>query len=267
MARTPRRDPTARGEPGAARKFGKLLTVGLAALACFAVATLPASLVSGPLQRSGISAAAYSGTIWSGVASDVVLRGTTLGELRWHVHPLALLRAHVAADVTFARPDGSASASVSAGLGGRIDLSDARLDLPIEFLAQVAPGMARNWHGRASGAFTELKLVSAWPVAAKGTLHLTGLVMPQLGQVTIGSFDIVAPDPRTSSTDLTARVSDKEGPLSLDANLTLSPGRAFDLQGTVAPRDGAPPDLVRSLEVLGPADPEGRRQFGVSGTL
>jgi general secretion pathway protein N len=267
MARAPRRDPTARGEPGAARAFGKLLTVGLAALACFAVATLPASLVSALLQRSGISAAAYSGTIWSGVASDVALRGATLGELRWHVHPMALLRARAAADVTFAGSDGSASASVSAGLGGTVDLSNVRLDLPIEFLAQVAPGVARNWHGRASGAFTELKLVSAWPVAAEGTLQLTGLVMPQLGQVTIGSIEIVAPDPRTPSTEVTARVSDKEGPLSLDANLTLSPGRAFDLQGTVAPRVGAPPDLVRSLEFLGPADADGRRQFGVSGTL
>jgi len=49
--------------------------------------------------------------------------------------------------------------------------------------------------------------------------------------------------------------------------LTLSPGRSFDLQGTVAPRDGAPPDLVRSLEFLGPADSDGRRQFGVSGTF
>jgi general secretion pathway protein N len=267
MARTPRRDPTARGEPGAARKFGKLLTVGLAALACFAVATLPASLVSGPLQRAGISAASYSGTIWSGVASDIGVRGATLGELRWHAHPMALLRAHAAADLTFARSDGTASASVVAGLGGSIDLSDVRLDLPIEFLAQVMPGMARNWHGRATGAFTEIKLVSAWPVAAQGTLHLTGLVMPQLGQVTIGSFEIVAPDPRTSSTDVTARVFDKEGLLSLDAVLTLSPGRSFDLQGTVAPRDGAPPDLVRSLEFLGPADSDGRRQFGVSGTF
>jgi general secretion pathway protein N len=267
MARAPRRDPTARGEPGAARKFGKLLTVGLAALACFAVATLPASLVSGPLHRSGISAAAYSGTIWSGVASDVAWRGATLGELRWHAHPMALLRAHAAADVTFARSDGSASASVAAGLGGTIDLSNVRLDLPIEFLAQVMPGMARNWHGRASGAFSEFRLVSGWPVAARGTLHLSELVMPQLGQVAIGSFEIVAPDPGTSSTDVTARVSDKEGPLSLDAVLTLSPGRSFDLQGTVATRAGAPPDLVRSLEFLGPADPDGRRQFGVSGTF
>ncbi len=267
MARAPRRDPTARGEPGAARNFGKLLTVGLAALACFAVATLPASLVSGPLQRSGISAAAYSGTIWSGVASDVAWQGATLGELRWHAHPMALLRAHAAADVTFARSDGSASASVAAGLGGTIDLSNVRLDLPIEFLAQVMPGMARNWHGRASGEFREFKLVSGWPVAAQGTLHLSDLVMPQLGQVTIGSFEIVAPDPGTSSTDVTARVVDKEGPLSLDAVLTLAPGRNFDLQGTVAPRDGAPPDLVRSLEFLGPADSEGRRQFGVSGTF
>jgi len=270
MAHPPRRDATARGAPGVTRKFGLLAAVGLAALACFAIATLPASLTGGLFRRFGLSATEFSGTIWSGVAGDVTWRGASLGELRWRLRPLALLRARAAAEISLAPSDGSASAKIAATRDGTIDLADVHLDLPIEFLARVPTGMARGWHGRVSGALTELRLVAGWPVAAQGTLHLSSVVMPQLGPDTIGSFDIVLPDPRAAapgSPDVTARVMDMEGPLSVDAALTLATGRSFLLEGTVAPRDSAPPGLVRSLEFLGPADASGRRPFGVSGTL
>lgn len=271
MARAPRRNPAARGAPDGARKHRGLLAVGFLALCCFAVATLPASLLAGTFQRYGISATSYDGTIWSGVASGAVARGTTLGELRWHARPLALLRGRAVADVEFAIPDGSASATVAAGPGGKLDLSDVRLDLPIEFFAQAPSGMARGWHGRANGAFDEIEVAAAWPVAARGKLELSGLVMPQLGRNEIGSFEVLVPDPRATtsaeSRGLVARVTDKGGPLSLDAVLTLAPGRSFLLEGTVAPRAGAPEGLARALEFLGPADADGRRQIGASGTF
>jgi hypothetical protein len=271
MARPQRRDATARAAPpGIAGKFGWLAAVGLAALACFTVATLPASLIAGFVQRSGLSATEYSGSLWSGVARDVSVRGATLGELRWHVRPLALMRARVAADVALARPDGSVSATVAAGLGGKLDLSDVRLDVPLEFLAQIAPGMARNWHGRARGTFAGIRLVAGWPVEARGELDLLALAMPALGGAAIGSYHLVVPDPQTASagsTSVTARVADTDGPLVVDALLTLAPGRSFKFEGTVAPRADAAPDLARGLAILGPADATGRREFGMSGTF
>jgi general secretion pathway protein N len=270
MARPPRRDATARGEPGVARKFGLLAAVGFAAVACFAIATLPARLIAGTLQRFGLSATEFSGTIWSGTATDVTWRGTSLGELRWRLRPLALLRARAAADLTLARSDGSASATAAAALGGTLELSAVRVDLPLDLLSQLQNGLPRGWHGRASGTFDEIRLVAGWPVTAHGTLDLVGLVAPQLSQSSIGNFQLVAPDPRATSAGppgVAARVSDRDGALSVDAVLTLAAGRSFLLEGTVAPRDSAPPGLVRSLEFLGPADASGRRPFGVSGTL
>jgi general secretion pathway protein N len=270
MARLPRRDPKARGEPGVAVRNRRLVAVGVAALACFTIATLPASLAGGFFKRIGLSATRFSGTIWSGVASDVHWQRASLGELGWRLHPLALLRARAAAEVTLVRPDGSASATIAATLGGALDFSDVKIDLPIELFAEIPSGMARGWHGRASGTFTDLRLVDGWPVAAAGKVNLAGVVMPQLGTGNIGSFEIVLPDPRAApsgASSVNARVSDTDGPLSVDAALTLSAGRSFVLEGTVASRDGAPADLARSLQYLGPADAAGRRQFGVSGTL
>jgi general secretion pathway protein N len=271
MAQPQRRNATARAaQPGVTGRFRWLVAVGLAALACFTVATLPASLIAGFVQRSGLSATEYSGSLWSGVARDVSLRGATLGELRWRARPLALLRGRIAADLALARPDGSVSATVAAGFGEAVELSDLRLDVPLEFLAQLAPGMARDWHGRALGTFAGIRLVAGWPVEARGELDLLGLAMPALRGAAIGSYHLVVPDPQTASAgsaSVTARAADKGGPLAVDALLTLAPGRSFRFEGTVAPRADASPDLARALEILGPADAAGRREFGMSGTF
>jgi len=53
----------------------------------------------------------------------------------------------------------------------------------------------------------------------------------------------------------------------VDAQLTLSRTRNFALEGTLAPRGPVPPAMERSLQLLGPADATGRRQFSVGGTL
>ncbi len=270
MALPPRRDARARGEPGVAKRNRRLALVGVVALACFAVTTLPASLAGRAFERVGLSATGYSGTIWSGAVSSVTWQGASLGQFRWHLRPLALLRARGAADVSVVRADGTASAQVAAAPHGTLDFSDLRFDLPIEFFAEIPGAMARGWHGRVSGEFAKLRLESGWPVSASGTLQLSDVVMPQLGADSIGSFRIVIPDPQAApseSAGVTARVTDTNGPISVDASLTLAAGRSFLLEGMVAARDGAPTNLVRSLEYLGPVDASGRRPFGVSGTL
>lgn len=261
---------TPRGAPGTTGRHGRLVLLGLGALACFALATLPASLAGRLFERAGLSATGYSGTIWSGEAGGVNWQGASLGMLRWRLHPLALLRARAAADVSMMRRDGSASATAAVARDGTLELSDAQFDLPIELLAEIPSDMARGWHGRVRGSFTELRLVAGWPVAAAGVINLSDVVMPQLGRDVIGSFEVVMPDPRATppvAPEVSARVGDSGGPVAVDARLTLSDGRRFLLEGTVAARDGAPANLVRSLEYLGPADSSGRRPFGVSGTF
>jgi len=270
MALPPRRDMTPRGAPATAGRHRRLVLLGLVALACFALATLPASLAGRLFERAGLSATDYSGTVWSGAAGGVAWQGASLGTLRWRLRPLALLRARAAADISMTRRDGSASATAAAARDGTLELTDVQFDLPIEFLAEIPSGMARGWRGRVGGSFTELRLTAGWPVAAAGVIELSDVVMPQLGRDVIGSFEVVIPDPQAAppaGSDIRARVSDSGGPVAVDASLTLADGRRFLLEGTVAARDGAPANLVRSLEYLGPADASGRRPFGVSGTF
>jgi hypothetical protein len=270
MARPSGRDPKAREAPTVKRKHWRLFALGLLAVFLFVVATLPAGLFDRRLQGYGVSAVSYSGSVWSGVASGIAWRGATLGDLRWQIAPATLLRGRLGAHVQLVRPDGSVESDVEASLAGPVDLAGVRVNLPVESMSALPLGLPKGWRGRVRADIPELRITRGWPESVKGTIDMDGLIAPPPRNATIGSYHAVLPDPAAkpaAGAGITARVSDKEGPFSVDARLTLSPDRSFLLEGTLAPRGDTPPALQRSLQLLGPADAAGRRQFSVAGTL
>jgi general secretion pathway protein N len=247
-----------------------LISLGVAAALLLALATLPATLFASQLARAGLDAAALWGSVWNGRAQGLTWRSAPLGDLEWSVSPWSLLLGRMAGDIALSRPDGSLRAGYSLSLGGTLRLEDVQADLPVEMLSALPIGMPRNWRGRLSGRFEEITLSGGWPTKLRGTLDMDGLVAPPPRNTSIGSYLVVIPDPEaTAAADdsLTARVKDKEGPFSFEGRFTLGADRSFLLEGTLAPRGVTPPALLRSLELLGPADSSGRRPVSVSGTL
>ena len=57
------------------------------------------------------------------------------------------------------------------------------------------------------------------------------------------------------------------GPLSVEGSLRLTPEPGFDLQGLVAPRPSASPDLAQDIRFLGSPDAQGRRPFSLESTF
>jgi hypothetical protein len=270
MALPPRRDRSARDAPPGMRNHWPLIALGVVALLVFAFVTLPSSLFAGRLQRQGVTAVAFTGSIWSGAATGLAWRGAVLGDLRWRVAPLQLFRGRVGAHILLTRPDGRIESSVSATFAGGLHLAGTRVDLPVEALGVLPVGLPKGWRGQLHAEFEELELAKDWPVVVRGTIDLDGLVAPPPRNASIGSYHAVLPDPKSLAKPgdgISARVTDKEGPFAVDGRLTLSSDRSFLLEGTLAPRGDTPPALRRSLELLGPADSAGRRQFGVSGTI
>jgi general secretion pathway protein N len=270
MAPRPGRNRSAPEAPVPRKKFGWLIVLGLLAALAFAVATLPAGVLSSQLQRAGLEAAALSGSIWSGRADGLGWRGAPLGNASWRLAPASLLRGRIAGHVDLTRSDGSVSSAFSVTLGGKLQFDSMRVDLPVEALSTLPVGVPKGWRGRASADLDELVLNQGWPTTLRGKLEMRGLVAPPPRSAVVGSFDVVIPDPQGPSGPagaLTGRVTDQDGPFSVDARLTLARDRSFLLEGTLAPRGTVPPELERSLQLLGPADATGRRPFSVSGTL
>jgi hypothetical protein len=270
MALPPRRDRSARDAPPGMRNHWPLIALGFVALLVFAIVTLPSSLFAGRLQRQGVTAVAFTGSIWSGAATGLAWRGAVLGDLRWRVAPLQLFRGRVGAHILLTRPDGRIESNVSATVAGTLHLAGTRVELPVEALGVLPVGLPKGWRGQLHAEFEELELAKGWPVVVRGTIDMDGLVAPPPRNASIGSYHAVLPDSKSLAKPgdgISARVTDKEGPFAVDGRLTLSPDRSFLLEGTLAPRGDTPPALRRSLELLGPADSAGRRQFGVSGTI
>lgn len=270
MARRPVPDRSAPQAPVAKRKFGWLIALGVLAALAFAVATLPAAVLSGSLERAGFSVTSLSGSVWSGQADGLAWRGAPLGDAHWRVSAAPLLLGRISGDVNLVRADGSAASGVAGTLGGEWRFDSMRVDLPVEALGALPIGVPKGWRGRVSAEVDELVLKDGWPTVLRGTLVMHDLVAPPPRNAPVGSFDVVMPDPEgpsASSDTLTGRVRDRNGPFAVDALLTLSRDRSFLLDGTLVPRGPVAPELERSLELLGPADSSGRRPFSVSGTF
>lgn len=270
MARRRVPDRSARSAPAESKRPWWLIAVGLAAALAIALATLPASLLAGQLARLGLGATVLAGSVWNGRASGLTWRSASLGDLSWSIAPLELLRGRLGGEVLVSRVDGSVSARVSLSTAGVLRLTDAQFGLPIEALSALPVGMPRNWRGEVSGRFEEIEIRGGWPTVLRGTVDMDRLIAPPPRNVSIGSYHIEIPDPAATSAtsgELHARVTDKDGPFSFAGSFMLAPDRSFLLEGTLAPRGNTPPQLVRSLELLGPADASGRRPVSVSGTL
>jgi len=269
MVRRRHRERPAAEAPPAARRPWWLIALGLLAAVLIMVATLPASLAARQLERVGFTAAGYSGSVWRGRAQNFAWRGAPLGELQWRLRPWALLTGHAGGTIRLTRPDGSLSSDFSASLKGDVRLSNLQGDLDIEALSALPLGLPHGWSGRVSGRLEELEVTDGVPTSVRGAVDMDGIVAPPPRSTTIGSYHIVMPDPAAAPVagELTAHVSDKEGPFSFDGRFTLASDRSFLLEGMLAPRGPTPPALQRSLELLGPADASGRRPLSVSGTL
>jgi hypothetical protein len=63
------------------------------------------------------------------------------------------------------------------------------------------------------------------------------------------------------------RAHDLGGPLALAGTLRMTPEPGFVVDGTVAARPTASPNLVRQLQMLGAPDAQGRRSFSIANTF
>jgi general secretion pathway protein N len=270
MANRRPREQGARNAPDKAKRPWWLIAVGLAAALGIAIVTLPARVLAGQIARLGLESAALAGTVWNGHARGLAWRSAPLGDLRWSLAPGDLLHGRLGADLELTRPDGSLTTHLSVGFGGELRLTGTRATLPVGMLSALPIGTPPNWRGRLSGQFEEIVIAGGWPTVLRGTLDMDGLIAPPPRNISIGSYRVEIPDPQATATDarqLTARVSDKEGPFSFEGRFTLGADRSFLLEGSLAPRGNTPAPLVRSLELLGPPDANGRRPVSVSGTL
>ena len=228
-----------------------LLAVVIFAIAL--VAMLPASLAVSWLlpQADGLAVEDVRGSIWDGSAERLHWRGRDLGRLDWRLHPSALLRARLEADV---RLQGSvrAQATVARAFSG-LQIHDLQARLPAQWLDGVlaSPGVQPQGEvelqvadaGFAAAGLSALHGRAIWHDAA-----VSGSAVAALGE--LHADFALADDGRVHGT-----VGDAGGPLSANGRFVVDVPH-YRAEIALAARD---PRIANALQWFGQVQPDGGR--------
>ncbi|MGB6603931.1 MAG: type II secretion system protein N [Steroidobacteraceae bacterium] len=237
-----------------------IVVLAVVAFAVIVVSRLPASWVMPSGSRAGFSCASVDGSIWSGVCAGAVVQRIALGDLTWDLRPVRLLTGALAAHVTLAHGPISARGDVALGLGQRLTLRNLTADLPID--RRALPQLPRDLSGTLHLDLALARIERGAITELQGRLEAHDLVDSHGHSTPLGSYALTFP-----GADLTGQLQDLGGPLSVSGTVRLTPGPGYAVQGLVAARPGATPDLVNNLSYLGSADAQGRRPFSMAGTF
>jgi len=215
-----------------------------------------------PLLPAQISCQTPSGTVWRGACAQLRSGPVSLTGVSWTLHPAALLHGHLAAELVSADPRASGQAAVELSRDGELQVHDLAAQLALHDGLSVLPrGLAGTVLLDVSGA----QLQHGQVTALTGSIRVLQL-RSEAQSADLGSFELRFP-PAAPGGPIQGQLFDLGGPLSVSGQLRLMRAGGYDLSGSVAARPDATPELVQALQLLGPADTQGRRTFSLAGTL
>jgi hypothetical protein len=238
--------------------------IALFAAAAFVVivlARMPAAWVV-PARGARWACAGIDGSLWSGTCAGLTVSGTPLGDLNWELHPLRLAFGRLAAHLALSHGAADAAADVELGFGQRVTARNLVADLPLD--PALLPAVPPTLHGRAHVQLALAELQHGIVRQLQGRIEARNLEERSGNNTALGSYAVSFPG---GSGEQVGTLRDLEGPLALEGTLRLTPAPGFELEGFIAARNGAPPELVNSLRFLGSPDATGRRPFSMSGTF
>jgi general secretion pathway protein N len=225
------------------------------------IARMPAAWVI-PTGRAQGSCASIDGSLWSGSCAGLTVSGTSLGDVTWELHPLKLFVGRLAAHVTLAHGPAAGSGDLELGFGQHITARNLTADLPLD--PRLIPGVPQTLHGRAHLDLALAEVQRGVITQLKGRIEARDLEDTGGATTPLGSYALTFPG---GSGDPIGQLRDLDGPLALEGTLHLTPQPGFELEGLIAPRPGAPHELVNNIRFLGQPDASGRRPFSLSGTF
>jgi hypothetical protein len=237
--------------------------IALLAVAGFAVIVLtrlPASWLAP--RAAAANCASVDGTLWSGACSGLSVQRVPLGDLSWDLEPARLLAGTLAAHIVLAHGTLAAHADVTLGLDGALTVRNLLADVPLD--PALLPQLPRQLHGRAHAELALARIEHGTLTEIQGRIEAHDLEERTVRVTPLGNYAVTFPG---GSGEPTGKVQDLGGPLAVEGTLRLTRARGYVLEGEVAARPGAPPELAANLAYLGSPDALGRRPFSMAGTL
>jgi hypothetical protein len=224
----------------------------------------PARWIS-PLLPHGVHCQQLDGSAWNGTCTGFTSGVASLGDLSWELHLLQLLRGRLGLHIDLTNQANYVRGDVALGFGGSWHATDVALDIPLT--SALVASLPAGVHARLSGKLARIEWTGKFLADLQGELDVQDLVGSQ--GAAFGNYQATfAPQPASGATEMpTAMVRDIGGPLALDATLQLNHDPGYLLEGRVAARPSASPDIVDLLKYFGTPDAAGRRPFSLTGTF
>jgi hypothetical protein len=226
------------------------------------IVRFPARWIS-PLLPHGVHCRQLDGSVWNGSCTGLTGTDGDLGDLAWELHPLQLLRGRLAARLDLTNLGSYVRGDIARGFGGAVHGRDVSVDFPLT--SALVSSLPAGAHARLLGKLSRIEWTGKYLAELQGELDLQDLVGS--GGQEFGSYQALF-GPDAGGADMpTGVVHDTGGALALDATLQLTHDPGYVLQGHIAPRPSASPDLADQLKYLGTPDAAGRRPFSLAGTF
>ncbi len=224
-------------------------------------ARFPARWIS-PLLPRGVHCQQLDGSAWSGTCTGLTAGVSELGDLTWELHALQLLRGRLDLQLDLSNQGSYLHGALALGFGGALRGRDVTLDLPLT--STLVSSLPAGAHARLLGKVSSFEWNGKFLAVLHGELTVQDLVGS--GGQAFGSYQVVF-GPAGNSDTPSGMVHDQGGPLALDATLQLTHDPGYVVQGQVAARPSASPDITTQLQYLGTPDAAGRRPFSLAGTF
>jgi general secretion pathway protein N len=241
-------------------------TLLILAAVLFALTVLvraPAGWLVAALPRS-VECQQPAGSMWRGGCGQLRVAGAALSDVRWQLHPWALLSGHLELALQIADGRAPATATLALGLGGRHSVRDLRADMPID--TGFLPLFPSGWSGRLQLALTRLDFSAGRLAAIHGTVTARSLAQLR-PPMPFGSYELHFADAPRSDGAISGELRDVGGPLAVTGTLLVHHGSEYVLSGSAAARADASPELAKAIEFLGPPDSQGHRQYSLAGSF
>lgn len=243
------------------------ILTGIIAYLVFLIFTIPATLVIGPLKESlPVKVGSIDGTLWNGYASTLQTNsGMRFDNIRWSFLPSRLLFGRAALDVTATFLDNQISSEISTSITGRLSVKNLNLDLPADEIAY----MISLPLGELSGDFNIMINSISWAQGSvpeiNGKINWNRAALTVAETVDLGKVSILLTEKDESPVTLV--ISNRDGDLSIDGNMTTTASGDYELLLTMKPLPGASTNIVNSIAMFAQRQSNGSFKFSNKGNL
>jgi hypothetical protein len=257
----------------------RVLWLGLLAFVIAVVVVLPARWAM-PLLPAGVECEKLAGSIWAGRCTGLTIStgkntSVRVDTMRWRVAPSALLRLKLRAELELAigaLPDVHAAGTVELARDRQMKLQQGSYSGKVDHALLGA--LPAGWTAHVVARDVEVELHGDRLLMLRGKLRVQSL------QQAAKSYDNFATARPLGSYELdftnsvgrdappfVGSLRSTDGPVAVDGRITVEADRSWQLQGFVTAAPGSDPELYRQLDLLGPADLNGRRPLSVAGSF